>query len=73
MFRDNDHMRKVLVWIYEDILNFHRRAWRIFSQPGMSCIWFLVLRPSSLTSSSVAATLHCIMERLSGELQADLK
>jgi len=27
-------MKKVLVWIYEDILKFHLRAWRIFSQHG---------------------------------------
>jgi hypothetical protein len=34
MFAENDHMKKVLVWMYEDILKFHLRAWRVFSQPG---------------------------------------
>lgn len=34
MFAENDHMKKVLVWIYEDILKFHLRAWRVFSQPA---------------------------------------
>ncbi|KAF8852553.1 hypothetical protein BDZ45DRAFT_807386 [Acephala macrosclerotiorum] len=33
MFEKNDHMKKVLVWMYEDILKFHLRAWRVFSQP----------------------------------------
>ncbi|KAH8800405.1 hypothetical protein F5884DRAFT_863111 [Xylogone sp. PMI_703] len=32
MFSGNAHMKKILVWIYEDILKFHLRAWRIFSQ-----------------------------------------
>jgi hypothetical protein len=34
MFAENDHMKKVLVWMYEDILKFHLRAWRVFSQSG---------------------------------------
>jgi hypothetical protein len=34
MFQDNEHMKKILVWIYEDILKFHLRALRVFTQPG---------------------------------------
>lgn len=34
MFAENNHMKKVLIWIYEDILKFHLRAWRVFAQPG---------------------------------------
>lgn len=38
LFAENEHMKKVLVWIYEDILKFHLRALRVFSQPGqLSC------------------------------------
>ena len=36
MFQENDHMKKILVWIYEDILKFHLRALRVFTQPGNS-------------------------------------
>jgi len=36
MFQENGHMKKILVWIYEDILKFHLRALRVFTQPGAS-------------------------------------
>jgi hypothetical protein len=42
MFDQNDHMKKVLVWIYEDMLKFHLRALRIFSQPGWLPVYFLI-------------------------------
>lgn len=32
LFRENSHLQKILVWIYEDLLKFHLRAWRIFAQ-----------------------------------------
>ena len=34
MFEENEHMKKILVWIYEDILKFHLRALRVFTEPG---------------------------------------
>jgi hypothetical protein len=34
MFQDNDHMKKILVWIFEDILKFNLRALRVFTQPS---------------------------------------
>jgi hypothetical protein len=34
MFAENEHMKQILVWIYEDILNFHLKALRVFNQPG---------------------------------------
>jgi hypothetical protein len=34
MLAENGHLKKVLIWIYEDILMFHLRAWRVFAQPG---------------------------------------
>jgi hypothetical protein len=36
MFEKNDHMHKILVWLYEDMLTFHLRAYRVFAQPGIS-------------------------------------
>ncbi|KAE9372535.1 hypothetical protein N431DRAFT_536388 [Stipitochalara longipes BDJ] len=39
MFTENEHMKKVLVWIYEDILKFHLRAWRVFSEPAWKQIF----------------------------------
>jgi hypothetical protein len=33
--KEHEHMKMILVWIYEDILKFHLRAWRVFSQPGV--------------------------------------
>lgn len=34
VFTENDHLKKILIWIYEDLLMFHLRALRIFDQPG---------------------------------------
>jgi hypothetical protein len=31
---ENDHIKQILVWIYEDVLNFHLKALRVFTQPG---------------------------------------
>jgi hypothetical protein len=38
MFAENEHLRRVLVWIYEDVLMFHLRAWRVFAQPGRQSV-----------------------------------
>lgn len=52
LFRDHPHMRNALATIYEDILEFHRKALRIFSKRSklttqqsyaikMTCPWSL--------------------------------
>lgn len=38
LFQDNPAIRKILVWIYEDTLKFHLRAFRIFARSGMSIV-----------------------------------
>lgn len=38
LFENNSHMRKVLEWMYGDILEFHRRALKIFKRPGESVL-----------------------------------
>jgi hypothetical protein len=66
MFQDNDHMKKILVWIYEDILKFHLRALRVFTQPGTSNI---SSNSTSLIEGSMATILQRHLERLSGKFQ----
>ena len=36
LFRDSAGMHKVLEYVYEDILEFHRKALKIFRPRGMS-------------------------------------
>jgi len=41
LFDHSPHMQRLLEMIYEDILEFHRRALRVFSGPGNSSFLFL--------------------------------
>lgn len=40
LFDNNPYMQRLLEMIYADILEFHRRALRVFSGPGKSCSSF---------------------------------
>ena len=66
MFQENDHMKKILVWIYEDILKFHLRALRVFTQPGNSPD---LADTPSLTGNSMATILQRHLEGLPGKFQ----
>jgi hypothetical protein len=70
MFHENDHMKKILVWMYEDILKFHLRALRVFTQPGAPSDLFI---NSSLMIDSLAAILQRNLERLSRKFQANFE
>jgi hypothetical protein len=61
-------MKKVLVWIYEDILKFHLRAWRLFSESGM--LHLCGSRNLALSGRSVETDLHGLMEKFPRKLQA---